>query len=112
MAKKPTFFQERKDFISRMLSFEPKGQYAREQKFAKDLFNLYPVDFLIKVPKPSFDLNSLAYFLSKDGKSYLKKRYNEYTFKPEKKEIREGTKKEGEDRNFKRLKTLRQFLNE
>ena len=45
----PTFFQERKAFISRMIKAGTKIQYGKEQKFAKKLFEEWPIDFLNKV---------------------------------------------------------------
>ena len=68
----PTFFQERKAFISRMIKAGIKIQYGKEQNFAKKLFEEWPLDFLNKVKAP-FEMNSLAWFLTKDGKKLVTK---------------------------------------
>jgi hypothetical protein len=111
MAKStPTFFQERKAFISRMIKAGIKIQYGKEQNFAKKLFEEWPIDFLNKV-KPPFEMNSLAWFLSKDGKKYLQLKLYEFNYKPKREEIIKGEEKIGEDWNGNsKLKSLRKFL--
>lgn len=109
MPKKPTYFQERKDFISRFIKEDIKVPFAREQKFAKDLFNQYPVQFLIKV-QPDFKLNSLAFLFSEDGKKFLDLKLKEFLFKPKRKEIIEGDEKVGYNWERKKTKTFRKFL--
>lgn len=111
MPKKPTYFQERKDFISRFIKDDIKVPFAREQKFAKELFEKYPVDFLIKV-QPEFKLNSLAFFFSEDGKKFLDKKIKEYLFKPKRIEIIEGTEKKGYNWKNKKKRGFREFLND
>ena len=109
--KSPTYFQERKDFIARMISKGVKIPYAREQKLAKDLFNKYPVKFLNVVPKP-FELNSIAWFLSYDGEIYLNKELKRFLYQPKEKKAVKYLKKEGEPYNKKTIKQFRDFLNE
>mgnify|MGYP003132074518 FL=1 len=111
MAKEPTYFQERRDFIARMLAEQPKGAYAREMKFTKEIFSSYNIDFL-KVVAPPFELNSLAYLISQDGKKYLSLQEKIWLYKPEKHLIIEQEDKVGEDWNGKRKKGFREFLNE
>jgi hypothetical protein len=87
-----------------------KVLYAREQKFAKQIFEEWPVDFLNKV-KPPFEMNSIGWFITKEGKKYLKLKLMEFNYKPESAEIIKGYEKVGEDWNgeFTR-KSLRKFL--
>lgn len=107
---KPTFFKERKSFISRMIKSGTKIHYGKEQKFAKQIFDEWPIDFLNKV-KPPFEMNSLCWFITKDGKKYLKLKLLEFNYKPERAEIIEGAEKIGEDWNGQtKRKSLRNFL--
>lgn len=106
----PTFFQERKAFISRMIKAGIKVQYGKEQNFAKKLFEEWPLDFLNKVKAP-FEMNSLAWFLTKDGKKYLQLKLYEFNYKPQREEIIKGEEKIGPDWNGKaKQKSLRNFL--
>ena len=71
------------------------------------------LDFLCKV-KPPFELQgSIKYFLTQDGKEYLRKKYKEFYYKPpEKDKFIDTEVKAGEDILEKKKKTLRDFLNE
>ena len=109
--KKPTFFKERKAFIKKMINPSVKVVYAREQKLEKDIFEKYPVDFLNMVKQP-FDLNSLAWFLSKDGEQYLKKELSRFLYKPKEDKIVAGTEKKGYNFAKKKIKKFREFLDE
>lgn len=110
MSKTPTFFKERKAFISRMIKTGTKIHYGREQKFAKQIFESWPIDFLNKV-KPPFEMNSLAWFLSKDGKKYLQLKLHEFNYNPQSYEIIAGDQKVGEDwLGQPKRKSLRNFL--
>ena len=111
MPKQPTYFQERRAFIARMLVEQPKGSYAREMKFTKEIFSIYNIDFLAAV-KPPFDLNSLAFRISEDGKKYLSLQEKIWLYKPEKVSIIEQKEKVGKDWNGKKKKGFREFLNE
>jgi hypothetical protein len=56
----------------------------------------------------------LLWFKTKDGKKYLNSKYNEYLFQPEVKEdifVDEGEIK-GENVEYKKKKSLREFLDE
>lgn len=106
----PTFFKERKAFISRMIKAGTKVHYGKEQKFAKQIFEEWPLDFLNKVKAP-FEMNSLAWFLTKDGKKYLQLKLHEFNYKPKREEIIEGQEKVGPDWNGSpKRKSLRDFL--
>lgn len=109
MAKKPTYFQERKAFLARMIKEGVKISYPREQKIAKDIFSKWPVPFLEKVKKP-FEMESLAWFLSKDGERYLEIKLAEFNYNPQRVEIIPGDKKEGEEWTGRKKLTLRDFL--
>lgn len=105
--------KERKDFVGRMLSHKfDQIQWRAECKAAKDIFNEWPVEFLINVPKPTFTINSLFFFLSDDGRKYLREKLQQYLYKPKSYAIIEGEKKEGEDWGGKKRSGMRSFLNE
>lgn len=113
MSKKPTYFQERKSFIYRMIdeSFHNDIKWSKEQSVAKYLFDKYPLDFLDKV-RPCFKMNSILWFKSKKGLDYLDRKLREFQYNPPKEtKILDTGKKVGEDKKITR-KTLRQFLNE
>lgn len=103
--------KERKDFVGRMLSHKfDKIEWRAECKAAKDIFELYPVEFLIKTPKPPFAINSLFFFLSQEGKKYLDQKLKEYLYKPKSYPIIEGDKVEGEEWEGKKRVGIREFL--
>ena len=102
--------KERKDFAVRMLVDNPKPMWQAELRACKDLFKLFPVEFLIKVSKPPFKINSCFFFLSEDGKEYLNRKLKEFLYKPERYEIVEGIEKQGEDWSGKRKRGFREFL--
>ncbi len=103
--------KERKEFAVRMLVDNPKPMWQAELRACKDLFNIYPVEFLIKVAKPPFKINSCFFFLSEDGKQYLERKLKEFLYKPQRYEIVEGEEKQGENWNGKRKRGFREFLN-
>lgn len=103
--------KERKIFAARMLVDNPKPTWIAEMKCAKDLFNEWNVEFLIKVPKPPFKINSLFFFKTEDGIKYLRQKYQEYLYKPKSYAIIEGEEKEGEDWGGNKRVGIREFLN-
>jgi len=113
--KKPTLFQERKDFIKRMLNGDKPSDYRLDMMVATKIFKEFKdsIDFLEKV-KPPFKLNgSIKYFLTKEGIDYLRKKKLEFEYKPKNSEkIVDHKKKTGEDRVIEKRKTLRDFLDE
>ena len=109
LPKPPTLFKEKKDFLSRMVTKSKTFSYPREMKFAKDIFNLYPVEFLNLV-KPPFELNSLAYLVGREGKKYLDLKFKEFQFKSVIIVSEQTLEKVGEDLNIKLPKTLIDFL--
>lgn len=104
--------KERKEFAVKMLVDNPNPVWAGELKCCKDLFATYPVEFLIKVAKPPYKINSCFFFLSEDGKAYLNRKLKEFLYKPKRWDIVEGEEKVGEDWTGKKLKGFREFLNE
>jgi len=86
--------------------------WAREMKMLNDLMNMFKSeDFWQKV---SLDkVPSLAVLRSGHGLSMLSKKYKEFNYKiPKKVEIPLG-KKQGKDKIIsKKLKTIRQFIDE
>lgn len=111
MAKQPTYFQERKDFLARMISKDVKIVFAKEQKFAKEIFSTYPVDFLKVVKKP-FEMDSLAWFITDKGKVYLEREAKIFSYKPKQEKIVEGTVKQGYNYEKNKKKGFREFLDE
>lgn len=102
--------KQRKDFAIRMLVDNPKPVWAGELSAVKKIFEAYPLDFLIKVKKPPFKINSCFFFLSEDGKKWLEGKLKEFLYKPKRYDIIPGEVKEGEDwQGVKRL-GFREFL--
>lgn len=104
--------KERKEFAIRMLVDNPKPVWCAELKACKSIFVEYPVEFLIKVAKPPYKINSCFYFLTPDGKDYLTRKLKEFLYKPVRYDIVEGDEKQGEDWTGKKKKGLREFLEE
>lgn len=113
--KKPTYFQEKKDFVRRMLNGDQSISVKLDMITAAKVFKRFEndVDFLLKV-KPPFKLEgSIKYFLTKDGLAYLSKKHKEFHYKPKNSEKMVDYKiKTGEDRMIEKRKTLRDFLDE
>lgn len=107
----PTYFQERKDFLNRLVKDVPRGAWQKEMGFTKKLFNEYPHDFLAVVSPPFANMNSIAYFMGAKGKDYLKVQLNKFKFKPKVVEsvIQERVK---EEVLVSDIKSIREFLNE
>ena len=108
-------FKERRAFIKRMLGGSKAPDWRLEMMVVTKVFKEFKgdLDFLSKV-KPPFELKgSIKYFLTKDGKEYLRKKYKEFYFKPPEKDKFVDTKeKAGEDIMDHKTKTLRDFLYE
>jgi len=102
--------KQRKDFAIRMLVDSPKPVWSAELKACKDIFEQYPLDFLLKIKKPPFKINSCFFFLSQDGKDWLKRKLQEFLYKPKRHEIIPGDIKEGEDWQGSRRLGFREFL--
>ena len=106
-----------KNFISRSLPKKLSGkEMAREIHVAKIMLAICydDYDFLSKFTVPSWIKDSLLWFKTKDGKKFLERKYHEYLFKPEAKEdifVDEGEIK-GENVDYKKKKSLREFLDE
>jgi len=108
-------FKERRGFIKRMLGNSKASDWRLEMTVATKIFKDFKDDlnFLSKV-KPPFELKgSIKYFLTKDGKEYLRKKHKEFYFKtPEKDKFVDTKEKAGEDIMEHKTKTLRDFLYE
>jgi hypothetical protein len=102
--------KERKAFAVKMLVDNPKPVWAGELLATKKIYELFPIDFLNKVKKPDFKINSCFYFLSENGKEYLTKKLKEFLYKPVKYDIIEGTEKVGDDWNGIKRRGLRDFI--
>lgn len=102
--------KQRKDFAIRMLVDNPKPVWAGELKACRDIFAAYPLDFLIKVKKPPFKINSCFFFLSEDGKEWLQGKLKEFLYKPKRYDIIPGEVKEGEDWQGVKKLGFREFL--
>ncbi len=102
--------KERKAFAVKMLVDNPKPVWIGELKAVRDIYELFPIDFLNKVKKPDFKINSCFYFLSENGKEYLTKKLKEFLYKPQRHDIVEGTEKVGEDWQGTKRRGLRDFI--
>lgn len=109
------FFAERKDFIKRMLDGGKSHDMKLDMITATRIFATFDnnVDFLGKV-KPPFKLDgSIRYFLTADGKEYLRKKKLEFDYKPKNTEkIIDHFEKIGDDIVIPKPRTLRNFLND
>ena len=112
MAKAPTYFQERKDFLGRMIQDHSQIKWRVEMAHTKKIFSEWPIDFLANVAPPFQPMNSVAYFLGAKGKEYLQRELHKFNFKPEVIESVEQKEKVGEDAAVKTVQSIRQFLNE
>ena len=114
--KKPKpFFKARRDFIKRMLAGSKATDWRMEMHTATKVFSEFDndLDFLEKVKPPFVFKNTIKYFLTKEGREYLRKRHKEFYYKPPDKDKFIDTKeKAGEDILEKKKKTLKDFLNE
>ena len=109
------FFKERKDFLKRMLGGSKPINYVFEMSTVTKIFAQFEndLDFLSKV-KPPFELKGpIKYFLTKEGKEYLSKKYKEFNYKvPEQDKFVDTKEKSGEDTHESKSNTLRGFLYE
>lgn len=114
--KKPKpFFKARRDFIKRMLAGSKAKDWRMEMHTATKVFSEFDndLDFLEKVKPPFVFKDTIKYFLTKEGREYLRKRHKEFYYKPPDKDKFIDTKeKAGEDILEKKKKTLKDFLNE
>ena len=103
----------RRAFLKRMLIETKKVESLEaELKATKDIFNEYPFEFISKVAKPPFNINSLFFFKTEDGKKYLQRKLKEFLYKPKSYDIVEGDKKVGEDWTGDKKKGFWEFLKE
>ena len=111
--KPPSFFQEKRDFIYRMLGNKKSSNYKLDMMAAKKIFAEFDndLDFLSKV-KPPFPLDgTIKFFLSSGGMEYLKKKYREFKFIiPEHELPVDLGVKSGEDVYEPKPRTIREFL--
>ena len=90
--------------------------FSFQMSIVKKIFKKFnnDLDFLSKVKPPfKFKYPTLGYFLTKDGRQYLIKKYREFYYKPPNpdKFVDNGVKS-GEDILSKNIKTLKEFLDE
>jgi hypothetical protein len=113
--KPPSFFQEKRGFIFRMLGGKKSDNYKLDMMIANEIFKLYEgeIDFLTKV-KPPFEFkkgNNLLYFRSPHGREYLKKKFLEFKFViPEHELPVDLGVKSGDDVYESSPRTIREFL--
>jgi|TARA_R110000824_G_scaffold244366_4_gene433123 hypothetical protein len=113
-ATKP-FAKERKEFISRMLDGEKPKAFALDMMAVTRIFQIFVghEDFLSKVAPPFKLKDSIKYLLSSEGMKYLRKKKDEFYYKPKKLDkIIDFKEKVGEDTLQSKTLTLRDFLNE
>ena len=119
-----TFFMETKRkrkqtlnqfIISKFLGKEiwrNKTFVSREMKFSKDLITKYPLKAFWQSLPPKFDMDSLAWFLGEQGKTYLRVEYAKFSLDlkaPPKYDLKDV--KQGKDKKVPRkLKSLIDFI--
>jgi len=109
------FFVERREFVKRMLAGSKAKDWRMEMHTATKVFEHFKndLDFLSKVKPPFVFKNTIKFFLTKEGREYLEKKYKEFNYKPPEKDKFVDTKEKfGEDIVSKKKKTLRDFLND
>ena len=113
-------FRRLKNFVTRSFldTKFSEEELSREVHVAKIMVNICysDYDFLAKYKVPSWVKRekTLLWFKTKDGQKYLKRKYDEYLFQPEINEdifVDEGEIK-GENIDYKKRKSLRDFLDE
>lgn len=111
--KTPSYFQEKRDFLSRMLDNQKPDNYKLEMMVVKQVFQAFDndLDFLSKV-KPPFKMSgSIRYLITDAGMKYLKKKYLEFKFIiPEHEKPVDLGVKSGDDVYEKQPRTIRDFL--
>lgn len=113
--KAKPFFAERREFVKRMLAGSKAENWQMEMHTATKVFEQFSndIDFLCKVKPPFIFKNSIKFFLTKEGREYLDKKYKEFNYKPPEKDKFVDTKEKfGEDIMSNKKKTLRDFLND
>ena len=106
----PRIFTIQQLIIWRHLKDANTCNWPAQLKLANKLIKTYNNESFWTVYSTGFKLNSLAYFLTGDGKNKLFLDYNSYMLaNPPKIEYSLGDKI-GEDRKFEKKKSLREFL--
>lgn len=114
MLKKVRSFQSQAiDFLVKDEQKKIKGFWPREVKIVNKLFEKYSDESFWITLDLGFKLNSIAFFLTEDGRNELEKYWRLFNLKidnsPQNVILGE---KIGEDIEIKPIKTLREFLNE
>ena len=87
--------------------------WPREIKIAKKIFNLYPYPKFWSQLNLGFNLNSLAWFLTKEGGHSLRVHFKIESFSPKEKKRYALSKKIGRNKKItKKNNSLMDFLNE
>ena len=98
-----------------MLGGSKPANYVFEMSTVTKIFAQFgnDLDFLTKVKQPFELKGTIKYFLTEDGREYLRKKYKEFNYKPpEKDKFVDTGVKVGEDLVKKKARTLRDFLND
>ncbi len=107
---KNKYGKEKREFIAKMIVDIDRIKWRNEMVACKDIFASYPLDFLTKVKKPPFKINSCFFFLSEDGKKWLEGKLKEFLYKPKRYDIVPGDVKEGDDWQGSKRLGFREFL--
>jgi hypothetical protein len=70
--------QNKKDFVKKFLKNVNSINWAREMSIVKKLWTIFPNQDFWHSLELSFKLNSLCWFLSDDGRSFLNKEYKKF----------------------------------
>jgi hypothetical protein len=103
------FLQSIVDNLVKPEILKEKTAYGREYKIAQNLTKKYPDKTIWR--NITFQVNSLAFFLTLDGKLEIEKTIGKINYKPQEK-IREEISEEkfGENVEVKKALTLKEFL--
>lgn len=106
----------KREFVLRFVKKDASLVWPREMKMVNSLFKIFPNDGFWSSLELKFQLNSLCWFFSDEGRKLLNLEYKKFKFEPEKSEVFEL---ENNSIDFKEKKgdavvsplTVREFLN-
>ncbi len=106
----------KKDFIKKFVKNSQNLSWPKEMKMTKILFNIYPNEDFWNSLTLNFKLNSICWFLSDEGRSFLNKEYKKFNVElPEVKKFEiENNNIAFEDKksyDIEKVINLRHFLN-
>ena len=77
----------KRDFVLKFVKKDASLVWPREMKMVNSLFKIFPNDDFWRSLELKFQLNSLCWFLSDEGRKFLNIEYKKFKFEPEKPKI-------------------------